>query len=216
MARAAVAAGADGLIIEVHPDPDQALSDGAQSLYPEQFAKLMAELRIIAPARMDRKNRRVNLELENQPRGPFSQITVIGTGLIGGGCLGLPAQGAAASRRTLVIGCDRPPVLERALHWRHRRSTSECCGGAMGSQVVVLAVPIGASLDLIDRLAPSLPTKTLLTDVGSTKAAVLDRASKAFGKNVGKRFLAGHPMAGKEHSGIEFADPELFQGADGL
>ncbi len=50
MARAAVAAGADGLLIEVHHDPEHALSDGAQSLYPEQFAQLMAELRIIAPA----------------------------------------------------------------------------------------------------------------------------------------------------------------------
>jgi 3-deoxy-7-phosphoheptulonate synthase len=50
MARAAVAAGADGLIIEVHCDPDHALSDGAQSLFPQQFDRLMAELRIIAPA----------------------------------------------------------------------------------------------------------------------------------------------------------------------
>ena len=50
MARAAVAAGADGLLIEVHHCPDAALSDGAQSLYPDQFAQLMAELRIIAPA----------------------------------------------------------------------------------------------------------------------------------------------------------------------
>ncbi len=50
MARAAVAAGADGLLIEVHPDPERALSDGAQSLYPDQFAQLMAEIRIIAPA----------------------------------------------------------------------------------------------------------------------------------------------------------------------
>ena len=50
MARAAVAAGADGLIIEVHCDPDHARSDGAQSMFPAQFDRLMAELRIIAPA----------------------------------------------------------------------------------------------------------------------------------------------------------------------
>jgi 3-deoxy-7-phosphoheptulonate synthase len=50
MARAAVAAGCDGLIIEVHCDPDHALSDGAQSMFPAQFDRLMAELRIIAPA----------------------------------------------------------------------------------------------------------------------------------------------------------------------
>ncbi|HEY6808842.1 MAG TPA: 3-deoxy-7-phosphoheptulonate synthase, partial [Gemmatimonadales bacterium] len=48
MARAAVAAGADGIIVEVHPAPDQALSDGAQSLFPNQFAQLMKEVRVIA------------------------------------------------------------------------------------------------------------------------------------------------------------------------
>jgi 3-deoxy-7-phosphoheptulonate synthase len=54
MARAAVAAGADALVIEVHPDPDHALSDGAQSLTPEQFSELMRQLRIIAQA-VDRR-----------------------------------------------------------------------------------------------------------------------------------------------------------------
>jgi 3-deoxy-7-phosphoheptulonate synthase len=48
MARAAVAAGADGVMIEVHPDPTAALSDGAQTLFPEQFAQLMREIRVIA------------------------------------------------------------------------------------------------------------------------------------------------------------------------
>jgi 3-deoxy-7-phosphoheptulonate synthase len=50
MARAAIAAGADGVMVEVHPNPDRALSDGAQSLYPDQFAALVAELRVIADA----------------------------------------------------------------------------------------------------------------------------------------------------------------------
>ena len=50
MARAAVAAGADGLLIEVHHSPETALCDGAQSLYPAQFRELMSQLKIIAPA----------------------------------------------------------------------------------------------------------------------------------------------------------------------
>jgi 3-deoxy-7-phosphoheptulonate synthase len=49
MARAAVAAGADGLLVEVHPNPEKAVSDGAQTLFPEQFEKLMKELGQIAP-----------------------------------------------------------------------------------------------------------------------------------------------------------------------
>jgi len=48
MARAAVAAGADGIMVEVHPSPDKALSDGAQSLFPDQFAQLMREVKVIA------------------------------------------------------------------------------------------------------------------------------------------------------------------------
>jgi 3-deoxy-7-phosphoheptulonate synthase len=50
MARASIAAGADALLIEVHHDPDKALSDGAQSLYPQQIVELMESLRMIAPA----------------------------------------------------------------------------------------------------------------------------------------------------------------------
>src|SRR5205085_6662333 len=50
MARAAVAAGADGVIVEVHPNPDRALSDGGQSLYPDQFGRLVTELRAISSA----------------------------------------------------------------------------------------------------------------------------------------------------------------------
>jgi 3-deoxy-7-phosphoheptulonate synthase len=50
MARAAVAAGADGIMVEVHPDPPRAMSDGGQSLYPDQFSELMDQIRVIARA----------------------------------------------------------------------------------------------------------------------------------------------------------------------
>ena len=50
MARAAVAAGADGLIVEVHPDPDHALSDGAQTIRPDQFTEMVEQVRAIAKA----------------------------------------------------------------------------------------------------------------------------------------------------------------------
>jgi prephenate dehydrogenase len=82
-----------------------------------------------------------------------------------------------------------------------------------GSSVVVLATPVVAIIDLIERLGPALSAKTLLTDVGSTKSEVVARAQKVFGKAALQRFLAGHPMAGKEQSGVEFADADLFQGA---
>ena len=58
-----------------------------------------------------------------------------------------------------------------------------------------------------------LGPKTLLTDVGSTKAEILARATRYVRQGCRRRYLAGHPMAGKEQSGIEAADPDLFQGA---
>src|SRR6201998_4653254 len=139
------------------------------------------------------------------------QITIIGTGLIGGSlALGLRKKKFAGE----IVGCDREAPLERA---RNRGAIDEGRsnpGDAVhGSQVVVLATPVLAVIDLIERLGPALPAKTLLTDVGSTKAAVVERAVKVFGKNAGKRFLAGHPMAGKELSGVEHADADLFQNA---
>jgi 3-deoxy-7-phosphoheptulonate synthase len=67
MARAAIAAGADGLLIEVHNHPDQALSDGAQSLYPEQFQGLMEEIRVIATAIGRSVTAPVELSRERRP-----------------------------------------------------------------------------------------------------------------------------------------------------
>jgi prephenate dehydrogenase len=141
----------------------------------------------------------------------FRQVTIIGTGLIGG------SLGLALKKRHLagrIIGCDRAPVLERAIESGAIESGStHPADAARGSDLVVLATPVIPILDLIDRLGPSLPPKTLVTDVGSTKAEVVERAARSFGRNAGQRFLAGHPMAGREHAGIEFADADLFEGA---
>jgi prephenate dehydrogenase len=142
---------------------------------------------------------------------PIRQITIIGTGLIGGS-LGLALKANGFSGK--IVGCDRVPVLDKA----HDKGAIDSAqtnpfDAVHGSQVVVLATPVGAILDLITQLAPGLPADTLLTDVGSTKVEVVKRATKAFGSKVGRRFLAGHPMAGKEQAGVEFADAELFRGA---
>jgi prephenate dehydrogenase len=142
---------------------------------------------------------------------PIRQITIIGTGLIGGS-FGLALRKHRFSGR--IVGCDRAAVLARArkkgaIDEGHANPTN----AVRGSQVVLLATPVGAIIELIGTLGPVLPPKTLLTDVGSTKKEVLARAQAIFQKNTGRRFLAGHPMAGKEHSGVEFADPDLFQGA---
>jgi len=142
---------------------------------------------------------------------PIRQITVVGTGLIGGSlALALKKHGF----RGRIVGCDRPAVLERAIaSGIIDESRTHPFEAIRGSQVVVLAAPVLAIVDLIDRLCPVLPAKTLLTDVGSTKVAIVERARKIFAKDTPHRFLGGHPIAGKEQSGVEFADPDLFQGA---
>ena len=141
----------------------------------------------------------------------FKQVTIIGTGLIGG------SLGLALKKRRLagrIIGCDRAPVLERAQECGAiEAGTTDPADAVRGSDLVVLATPVIAILDLIGRLGPALPAKTLVTDVGSTKVEVVQRAAKSFGRNAGQRFLAGHPMAGKENAGVEFADADLFEGA---
>jgi prephenate dehydrogenase len=139
------------------------------------------------------------------------QITIIGTGLIGGS-LALALRKKKFAGR--IVGCDREATLERARMCGVIEDGTVDPGDAVrGSQVVVLATPVLAICDLIDRIGPVLSSKALLTDVGSTKAAVVERAIKVFGKSAGKRFLAGHPMAGKEMSGVDFADADLFQNA---
>jgi prephenate dehydrogenase len=142
---------------------------------------------------------------------PFKQVTIIGTGLIGG------SLGLALRKRHLVarvIGCDRAPILERAQECGAiEGGTTNPADAVRGSDLVVLATPVLPILDLISRLGPMLPAKTLVTDVGSTKVDVVQHAAKSFGRSAGQRYLAGHPMAGKESAGVEFANADLFEGA---
>ena len=139
------------------------------------------------------------------------QITIVGTGLIGGS-LGLALK--KRGFRGKIVGCDSFPVLKRAKRARAiDLGLADPVEASQGSDVVVLATPVGSIIELIERLAPQLSSRTLLTDVGSTKAEIVSRAGKAFGKDAARRFLAGHPMAGKENSGIAFADADLFRGA---
>ncbi len=139
------------------------------------------------------------------------QITIVGTGLIGGSLgLALRQQSFAGT----ILGCDKPEVLEAALaSGAIDRGISDVKQAVDGSDVVVLATPVGAILSLLERLAPTLPPTTLITDTGSTKQQFIDRARLVLGDQAAKRVLPGHPMAGKEHGGIEHADADLYRDA---
>jgi len=142
---------------------------------------------------------------------PIQQITIVGTGLIGGS-LGLALRQHGFQGR--IVGCDQPEVLETAItRGAIDRGGTDVKQAIRGSDVVVLATPVGAILSLFEKLAPTLPLATLITDTGSTKQQLAERARMVFGAAAPERVLPGHPMAGKELGGIENADPALFRGA---
>jgi prephenate dehydrogenase len=141
----------------------------------------------------------------------FRQITIIGTGLIGGS-FALAARKAGFTGR--IIGCDREPVLLQARDFgtidEAQLNPEEA---VRGSDLVVLATPVGSIIDLLERIGPLVSPDALITDVGSTKSEIMARAKDVFGTGVATRFLPGHPMAGKENSGIQHSDAHLFDDA---
>jgi prephenate dehydrogenase len=141
----------------------------------------------------------------------INQITIVGTGLIGGS-LGLALRRHGFSGT--IVGCDKRAVVDTALERRAiDRGEADLERAVVGSDVVVFATPVGTILSQFEAIAPTLPPTTLVTDTGSTKQKFVERARMIFGAEAGKRVLPGHPMAGKEFSGIEHADAKLFDGA---
>ena len=139
----------------------------------------------------------------------FQRVTIIGLGLIGGSwALALKARGIAARR----VGCDKPEVLERALA---AGMIDEGFAGPReairGADLIILATPVGAILDLLPQIKQAADPRALVTDVGSTKRLICLRAREMFGEE--PLFLGGHPLAGKERSGVENASATLFDNA---
>lgn len=142
----------------------------------------------------------------------IERIAILGTGLLGTSVgLALRAAGFEGS----IVGWNRSRgQAETALALGAIDSIGD---GAMAtakvSEVVVLAVPIFPTLDLMEQLSPVLNSGHLVTDVGSTKAQITDAADRLFNAPDRAGFLPGHPMAGKERGGAELGDANLFRGA---
>jgi prephenate dehydrogenase len=139
------------------------------------------------------------------------QITIVGTGLIGGSlALALRQSGFTGN----IVGCDKRAVLEiAAARGAIDRAEPDIERAILGSDLIVLAAPVGCILSHLEAIAPLAPPDTLITDTGSTKQRLAERARMIFGSNAAERLLPGHPMAGKEVSGIEHADADLFRDA---
>jgi prephenate dehydrogenase len=140
---------------------------------------------------------------------PFQRVTVVGTGLIGGSF-------ALALREKFpeieITGCDRAPVLERALASKIiTRGESDSAIAVRDADLIYIAMPIGATMDSFPAIAAAAKPNALVTDAASTKATVCQAAARHFTGSA--KFLGGHPMAGKENSGIEHASADLFRGS---
>jgi prephenate dehydrogenase len=142
-------------------------------------------------------------------KNDFRRIAILGTGLIGGSFgLALRRECPAAA----VVGFDRPDVLVRAnARGAITESASDIATAVLGADLIYVALPIGATIDALPKIAAAADANALVTDSGSTKTLICREAQKHF--HGGARFLGGHPMAGKEHSGIDQADADLFRGS---
>jgi prephenate dehydrogenase len=142
----------------------------------------------------------------------IERIAILGTGLLGTS-VGLALR-ASGFRGSIVAWNRSPEGAQTALHMGAIDSIApDPLQAARDSQVVLLTVPIYASLDFMEKLSPILGSDHLVTDVGSTKRLISDAASRLFNTPERAAFLPGHPMAGKERGGAALGDANLFRGA---
>ncbi len=143
---------------------------------------------------------------------PIERITIVGTGLIGASIgLALRVNGFAGE----ISGWDRDSqqirtALEKGAIDVAARDPIEA---ALASDLVLLSGPVLSILDWMERLSPLLSPHQLVTDVGSVKQAIVQRARALFAGPGQAGFLPGHPMAGKEMSGAAHAEATLFTNA---
>ena len=140
----------------------------------------------------------------------INRVTILGTGLIGG------SLALALRKHTTglhISGWDRTEVISEA----HARGAVDApfygdLGPALQhADLIYLALPISVTLDLLPEIARLAPAHALVTDACSTKQRIAQAAAEVFPGEAGPMFLAGHPMAGRELSGIAHADADLFR-----
>ena len=143
---------------------------------------------------------------------PIERIAILGTGLIGAS-VGLALRSHGFEGRTAGWDPDTTELGAALQRGAIDLAAGDPVAAAGASDLVVLCGPVFTILDWLDRLAPVLRPGQLMTDVGSVKGALLERARGRYNLADSAGFLPGHPMAGKEVSGAANADANLFDGA---
>jgi prephenate dehydrogenase len=143
--------------------------------------------------------------IERQPP-VFQKIGVVGLGLIGGS-IALAARELWPS--ALVIGVDNKDVLETAMRLHAIDVAADDLIVLAEADLVILAAPVRQNLALLDELDENVRTPAVVTDVGSTKRAIVDQARALPSRFT---FIGGHPLGGAAASGLEHARADLFKG----
>jgi prephenate dehydrogenase len=139
----------------------------------------------------------------------LNSVAIVGVGLIGGSfALGLRSNGFTGR----IVGVSSPRTLAAALERGVVEEGLPLEKALPEADLVYLAQPIAKILDLLPRVAQFVRPSALVTDAGSTKAAIVARAQRCFPAG-GPIFLGGHPMAGKTERGVEAAEAGLLRGA---
>jgi len=149
--------------------------------------------------------------LENiNPEHFIRRVAIVGLGLLGGSW-GLALKKAGFTGR--IVGyARRAETREQALsEGAIDEGFADVTEAVHDADLVILATPVAVILDHLARLHPHLPPQALVTDVGSTKRRICECAAELYAQQ--PLFLGGHPMAGKERSGLENADARLFENA---
>jgi prephenate dehydrogenase len=139
----------------------------------------------------------------------INRVTILGTGLIGGSfALALRKY----TRDMHITGWDRPEVLREAQSRAviDAAFSAELAPALENADLVYIALPIGATLDLLPEVARLAAPNALVTDACSTKLRITEDVADLFPEDSTRFFLGGHPMAGRELSGIAHADADLF------
>ncbi len=138
----------------------------------------------------------------------FARVVVVGTGLIGAS-LSVAARRAGVFRHVVGVGRNRQNLDVALASARVDAISDDPVAAVADADLVVLATPVEAALELLPTIARAAPSHAVLTDVGSVKAAIVAAAEKA---GVAARFVGGHPIAGGTATGAAAADAGLFSG----
>lgn len=137
-------------------------------------------------------------------------ITIVGLGLLGGS-IGFALGRAPGARRVVGVARDDDTIAKAVSLGMIDEGTTDIAAGVRDADLIVFATPVRAVPDLVRTAAAALKPGAVVTDVGSTKVELCRTIPPLLPPGV--TYVGGHPMAGSEQTGLEAADPYLFENA---